>query len=1109
MDSNSELYRTVKNTNPQQSDIAIIGMSSLFAGCRNSDTFWQNILHKIDQIQDAPDVWAVPYFDPNSTDSTELSRIYTRKVGLLGDLAEFNPLEFGIPPTSVSGSEPDHFMALKLAKDALQDAGYLDRQFNRERTGIILGRGATPNRGTVTGLQHGVILDQLTELFHNLLPELDQETLTEIRNELKASLPPLPPDAGPGLVSNIAVGRIANRLDLKGPSYMIDAACSSSLIATELALKELRSGRSDMMLVGGVQASMPPQIYMLFCKLKALSRNKIRPFDRAADGTLLAEGCGFLVLKRLADAERDGDKIYAVIKQVGLSSDGKALGLLAPRLEGEVLALERAYSEAGIDPATVSLIEAHGTGIPVGDKTEIKALTQIFGSRQGQLPQCGLGSVKSMIGHCIPASGIAGLIKLSLALHDKILPPTLCDEVNPDLGLEETPFYINTQTRPWIHSNQELPRRAAISAFGFGGVNAHAILEEYTGSNSDKQFYSHWSHELLIFSGENKQDLLDLGQKVQQYLQANPQTSLFDLAFTLVNQQAGAYRLAIVAENATDLQKKLKQALGKIAAPECNRLQTRNGVYYETPGANSNGGKTAFLFPGEGSQYVNMLADLCLYFPSVRKWFEISDATFTGLWETLPSQFVFPPSNSLTDEEKQMLSQGLYAIDVATETVFTADIALYDLLNQFGIKADVMVGHSTGEYAALAASGIFQADSLNDQIRIKRNLNQIYKELETANTIPRGVLLTVGALEPQVIENLLQQFEGKVFLAMDNCPNQKILFGAADEMEKVAQKVKALGGIYQELPFDRAYHTPLFMEMGKVLVRYYEDLPIGIAHTPLYSCASVAPFPNDAEEIRKLVAQQWSSRVRFSEIIERLYQEGVRTFIEVGPSNNLTSFVEDILRKREFLALPSNTQRKSGLEQLLLLLAVLFVKGSTFDWSPLYENRKAKLVDLDSSNSETVSPKSSPVLDLLIPKMSLSSDLIDKVRNKLGENGFQKLQSSNQRQPHHSHISSSTPSSIDSDTSSTFLETTVNKNTKLETLVSKDTLSLNSFESTSTEDDSRIIYQSELTTPLSPEVKLSVVSLHFELMQEFLDNQSKVSEAFFAISSESTEYQER
>src|SRR5699024_9241312 len=240
----------------------------------------------------------------------------------------------------------------------------------------------------------------------------------------------------------------------------------------------LRSGHCDMMLPGGVMAENSPQAFMLFTQLGALSRGDIRPFSAHAGGTLLGEGAGMLVIKRVADACRDGDRIHAVIKGVGASSDGRAKGLLAPRLEGEVLALQRAYANAEVDPATVGLIEAHGTGIPLGDQTEVTALTQVFGGRRGDHPEIALGSVKSMISHCLPAAASASLIKTALSLSHGVLPPTLCDEVNPDLGLEQTPFYINNETRPWIHAGEH-PRRAGVSAFGFGGVNAHVVLEAY------------------------------------------------------------------------------------------------------------------------------------------------------------------------------------------------------------------------------------------------------------------------------------------------------------------------------------------------------------------------------------------------------------------------------------------------------------------------------------------------------------------------------------------------------------------------------------------------------------------------------------------------------
>jgi acyl transferase domain-containing protein len=262
----------------------------------------------------------------------------------------------------------------------------------------------------------------------------------------------------------------------------VDAACASSLIAVDLGMRELLTGRCDLALVGGVNVSTPPTVLMVFCQLGALSRQgQIRPFDKDADGVLLGEGLGMVVLKRKEEAERDGDRIYAILKGVGISSDGRGLAVLAPRVEGEELALRRAYDATDISPKTVGLIEAHGTGTSVGDLTEIQALSRVFGPRKGTVPHCAIGSVKSMISHTIPAAGIAGLIKTSLALHHKILPPTInCDGPNPEFELEKTPFYINTEPRPWVHGGRE-PRRAGVNAFGFGGINAHAILEGYTG----------------------------------------------------------------------------------------------------------------------------------------------------------------------------------------------------------------------------------------------------------------------------------------------------------------------------------------------------------------------------------------------------------------------------------------------------------------------------------------------------------------------------------------------------------------------------------------------------------------------------------------------------
>ena len=459
-------------------DVAIVGMACTYAGAPDAPTYWDNILARVDAVDEAPPGWD-PESDSPAGPIPEYP-LYCRRGGFLGNLAKFNPLEFAVMPKTAAGGEPDQFHALRTAQEALRDAGYLDRPFDRSRAEVILGHGTFLNRGSVTALQHTQMLDQTLRILKEMHPEYTAGDLRDLREGVRAALPPFNIDTAPALVPNMVCGRLANRLDLMGPNYAIDAACASSLIAVEQAVRDLLIGKADLVLTGGIHCSTPSIIVLGFCMVGAISRRQeIRPFDRLADGTILGEGVGILVLKRLEDARRDGDRIYAVIKGVGTSSDGRAMGLLTPRLEGEELALRRAYANAGLDPSTISLVEAHGTGTPVGDATEIEALRRVFGPRRNGRPTCAIGSVKSMISHTMEAAGAAALIKTSLALHHKVLPPTLhCEEPTPELHLETTPLYVNTEARPWIHAGGA-PRRAGVSAFGFGGINAHVILEEY------------------------------------------------------------------------------------------------------------------------------------------------------------------------------------------------------------------------------------------------------------------------------------------------------------------------------------------------------------------------------------------------------------------------------------------------------------------------------------------------------------------------------------------------------------------------------------------------------------------------------------------------------
>ena len=476
--------------------VAIVGMACLFPGAEDLDAYWRNILAGVDATSEPPpEAWdPAVYYDPEFADT---DRSYCQRGGYLGSLARFEPLAHGIPPVAVGG-EPDQWLALQVASDALADArqGELPEQI-RARTAVVLGKGTYLNGGNAIAVQRMMVIGQTLELIRSLYPDSSEEQLERLRGELQGVLPDLGPETVPGLIPNIIVGRIANRLDLMGPAYTVDAACASSLVAVQQTVRDLLAGDCDLAIAGGSQVWMPVATMNLFCRLGALSRRQqLRAFDRDADGTLLGEGIGAVVLKRAEDARRDGDRVYAVIRGVGVASDGRGLSVMAPRVEGEELALRRAYEAAGLEPHTVGLIEAHGTGTPVGDVVEIQALSRVFGAREGQLPRCAIGTVKTMIGHTIPAAGIAGLIKTALALHHRVLPPTLnCEEPNPELELERTPFYINTETRPWIHT-PGAPRRAGVNAFGFGGINAHAVLEE-SGQEQSADHAPPWDSEVF------------------------------------------------------------------------------------------------------------------------------------------------------------------------------------------------------------------------------------------------------------------------------------------------------------------------------------------------------------------------------------------------------------------------------------------------------------------------------------------------------------------------------------------------------------------------------------------------------------------------------------
>lgn len=945
--------------------IAIIGMACVFPDAPSLHAFWRNIVRGHDAVGEPPASWDAARY-------LKSGRVETSAGGYLGDLFRFEPHRFGIMPSSLDGGEPDQFLALGVAHAALDDAGYAERGYDHRATGVVLGHSTYLHRGQGTLIQNHIVVDQTIELLRAACPALGADRVPEIRDILERSLPSCNTDIAPGLVPNVMTGRIANRLDLRGPNYLVDAACSSSLLAVSAAMDELRTGRSDLMLAGGVNASLPPEVAAIFTQLGALSRRgRVRPFERGSDGTLLGEGLGVVVLKRLDDALRDDDRIYAVIRGVGQSSDGRGKGLLAPTLEGEALAISRAYAQSGVDPQSVSLVEAHGTGIPLGDRTEIAALRSVFGERS-DAPCLPVGSVKSMISHCIPAAGVAGLIKCALALHHRTIPPTLCEEVNPTLGIE-APLYVPQSPSPWFHPPTS-PRRAGVDSFGFGGINTHAILEEAPREAVRPVTSGPRAAELCVVSASSKESLSSELEALARVVDANPEWTAEEIACAMFRRDGGLpHRLAFVVRDREELRKALELAQDKLRASKASRFSTRSGLSYA---AERESGGLAFVFPGEGSQYLGMLEDLAAAFEDARVWFDV----WSGVYDEPPGHRrtdVVWPAAPVDPEARKALEARLHDMDMGSEAVFFGAQAVLAVLRRLGVTPEAMLGHSSGESSALVASHAIAWEQPADVADPIRRLNAVYRRVLANGDIPRGRLLAIGAMPIAQVRSVAESIDSAIVVAMQNCADQVVVFGPASAVDTLETRLTADGAICVPLPFDRGYHTPAFAAASAEFRDYYDDIGMQAPSTVLYSCASTDRFPSDDVASRALAADQWSQTVRFSDTIRRMVDDGLSTFIEVGPSANLTSFIQSIIRRTGAVALPTDNRRRGGLRTLLSTVGQLYTQGRPLQLAELFAGRAIVERDLAGGAS---TPGRSVVLDNSMPKIRLSAEQTAQLR---------------------------------------------------------------------------------------------------------------------------------
>ncbi|MEO2005715.1 MAG: beta-ketoacyl synthase N-terminal-like domain-containing protein, partial [Candidatus Poribacteria bacterium] len=698
MKSQSKQGRARPGREPRTVDIplAIVGISCIFPEADGLDAYWHNIRNGVDAITDVPDTHWSPedYFsaDPKAPDMT-----YAARGGFLPPV-DFNPLDFGIAPNALEATDTAQLLALFTAKRALIDAGYgPDRDFDRNRVSVLMGVTGTLELTISLGARLG------HPFWRKALADsgVEGETAEDVVRRISDSYVEWQEASFPGLLGNVVAGRIANRLDLGGTNCVVDAACASSLGALHLAAMELADGRCDMAITGGVDTLNDIFMYMCFSKTPALSpTGNARPFDHEGDGTILGEGVGILVLKRLDDAVRDGDRIYAEIRGLGTSSDGKGNAIYAPSSSGQAKALRRAYERADVSPDTVQLVEAHGTGTVVGDAVESDALSAVYSEGGGEGSWCALGSVKSQIGHTKAAAGAASLIKVAMALHHKVLPPTLkVEKPVSQVAPGASPFYVNTDKRPWL-SPAGHPRRAGVSSFGFGGSNFHCVLQEHVSGEESDRSEPDWDGDVQVLAfGAPTQ------HRLKEWLTRLGEASDWDSVRELGQNSREAFRaddaerlILVVEKGQTDAAALAARAASLLDSHTETTWSTPDGVYY---GRGPAAGDLALLFPGQGSQYVGMLRDLACQFPSLRASLELADA---GDVDKPLSDLVYPHP-AFDDDARQLQENVLRDTRNAQPAIGAVSLGALALLRGFGVTPVAAAGHSFGELTALCASG--------------------------------------------------------------------------------------------------------------------------------------------------------------------------------------------------------------------------------------------------------------------------------------------------------------------------------------------------------------------------------------------------------------------
>ena len=899
--------------------IAIVGAGAVLPDAANVATFWQNVrngLYSISAVQ--PDRWDPAFYydaDPNAPDRT-----YSTIGGWVRDFA-WDPIKWHlpVPPRVVDAMDESQKWAIACTREALEDYGYPKRPLNNDRTAVILGNAMAGEKHYFTALRL-----YFPEYAHELaecasfaeLPEALRRDLTrELHDRMAKRIPDVTEDTMPGELANCIAGRIANVFNFHGPNYVVDAACASAMAAISASIEGLVENDFDLAVTGGIDRNMGASTYIKFCKIGALSATGTRPYAEGADGFVMGEGAAIFLLKRLADAERDGDKIYAVLRGMGGSSDGRGKGITAPNPIGQKFAIERAWENAGLSPATATLIEGHGTSTRVGDVVEVQSLIDVLSSFHLPARSMALGSVKSNLGHLKGAAGAAGLLKTALALRDKVLPPSVhCEHPNPDIDFAHSPLYVNAELKPWTMPADGV-RRAGLSAFGFGGTNFHAVLEEYiphrlNGNGKRSVAVSEMPAKVAAPIMNTTDVSLTANSSVNKaplrgalVIGAASEAALVERLRTVVeDSKAGRApvptapaesdlrapeRVAIDYANAAELADKATNALRALAAnqPAMWKALRAQGIFR----GHGPAPKVAFLYTGQGSQYVNMLQALRAEEPIVAETFAEADRVMTPLLGKPLSNFIFVDNADADAVAKA--EDDLRQTAITQPAVLATDLALTRLLAAYGIEPDFTMGHSLGEYGALVAAGALPfADSLEAVSARGRGMTQVAMK-------DNGRMAAVFA-PLEEIERILKTIDGYVVIANVNSNRQAVVGGGSQAVEQAMEAFQKAGYDVAALTVSHAFHTSIVAGASEPLRRVLERLHLESPRLPIVANTNGEFYPMGPGVVPKILdilTQQVASPVQFVKGLRTLYDAGARVFIEVGPKKALQGFAEDVL----------------------------------------------------------------------------------------------------------------------------------------------------------------------------------------------------------------------